>query len=66
LLTYALPHLAIQARIELARVYVALADLPGARTLMREIDDLLRRRPEMGTLVGQAGTLRAQLSKAAW
>jgi LuxR family transcriptional regulator, maltose regulon positive regulatory protein len=63
LLTYALPHLAIQARIELVRVYVALADLPGARTLMREIDDLLRRRPEMGTLVGQAGTLRAQLSK---
>jgi LuxR family transcriptional regulator, maltose regulon positive regulatory protein len=63
LLTYALPHLAIQARIELVRVYVALADLPGARTLMREIDDLLRRRPEMGTLVGQAGALRAQLSK---
>jgi LuxR family maltose regulon positive regulatory protein len=63
LLTYALPHLAIQGRIELVRVYVALADLPGARTLMREIDDLLRRRPEMGTLVGQAGTLRAQLSK---
>ncbi|HEV8278572.1 MAG TPA: LuxR C-terminal-related transcriptional regulator [Streptosporangiaceae bacterium] len=63
LLTYALPHLAIQARIELARVYVALADLPGARTLMREIDGLLRRRPGMGTLVGQAGTLRTQLSK---
>jgi LuxR family maltose regulon positive regulatory protein len=29
---------------------------------MREIDDLLRRRPGLGNLVGQAQTLRAQLS----
>ena len=63
LLTYALPYFALQARIELARVYIALADLAGARTLMREIDGLLRQRPEMGNLADQAGTLRAQLSK---
>ena len=63
LLTYALPHFAVQARIELARVHLALADLPGARTLMREVDDLLRRRPGLGTLVGEARALRAQLSK---
>jgi LuxR family maltose regulon positive regulatory protein len=62
LLTYALPHLALQARIELTRVYLALADLAAARTLMREIDGLLRRRPGMGTLAGQAEELRAQLS----
>src|SRR5262245_46559382 len=30
---------------------------------MREIDGLLRRRPEMGTLAGQVGALRAQLSE---
>jgi LuxR family maltose regulon positive regulatory protein len=63
LLTYALPHFAVQARIELTRVHLTLADLAGARTLMREIDELLRRRPGMGTLGGQAQTLRAQLSK---
>jgi len=62
LLTYALPHLAVQARIELIRVYLALADVAAARKLMREIDDLLRRRPGMGTLAGQASELRAQLS----
>jgi LuxR family transcriptional regulator, maltose regulon positive regulatory protein len=62
-LTYALPHLALQARIELARVYIALADLAGARTLMREIDELLRRRPGMGNLEDQAEELRAQPSK---
>ena len=30
---------------------------------MREIDDLLRRRPGLGTLVGQARALRARLVK---
>ncbi len=35
LLTYALPYFAVQARIELIRVHLVLADLAGARTLMR-------------------------------
>ena len=30
---------------------------------MREIDDLLKRRPGLGTLAGEAGALRAQLSR---
>jgi LuxR family transcriptional regulator, maltose regulon positive regulatory protein len=63
LLTYALPYLAVQARIELARVHLALADQPAARTLMREIDGLLRHRPGLGTLVRDAEALRAQLSR---
>jgi LuxR family transcriptional regulator, maltose regulon positive regulatory protein len=63
LLTYALPHLAVQARIELAHAHLSLADLAGARTLAREIDDLLNRRPGLGTLVDEAATLRDQLAK---
>ena len=63
LLTYALPYLAVQARVELARVHLALADLAGARTLMCEVDDLLKRRPGLGTLVGEAEAFRAQLSR---
>jgi LuxR family transcriptional regulator, maltose regulon positive regulatory protein len=63
LLTYALPYLAVQARIELTRVHLALADLAGARTLMREVDELLRRRPGLGTLAGQARVLRARLAE---
>jgi LuxR family transcriptional regulator, maltose regulon positive regulatory protein len=62
-LTYALPYLAVQARIELIRVHLAVADLAGARTLMREIDELLRRRPGLGTLTGEAQELRARLAK---
>ena len=30
---------------------------------MREVDDLLKRRPGLGSLVGEAGALRAQLSR---
>jgi LuxR family transcriptional regulator, maltose regulon positive regulatory protein len=59
LLTYALPYFAVQARIELARAHLALADLAGARLLMREIDEVLKRRPGMGTLVGEAEALQA-------
>jgi LuxR family maltose regulon positive regulatory protein len=61
-LTYAIPHLAVQARIELARVHLGLADIAAARTLMREIDEVLRHRPALGNLVGEAGVLRAQLA----
>ncbi len=61
-LTYAIPHLAVQARIELARVHLALADIAGARKLIREIDELLKRRGDLGTLAGEARVLRAQLS----
>jgi len=63
LLTYAQPHLAVQIRIELIRVHHALNDLAGARTLMREIDDLLKRRPGLGTLADEAETLRDRLAK---
>jgi LuxR family maltose regulon positive regulatory protein len=62
-LTYIFPHLAVQARIELARVHLALADAAGARTLMREIDGMLKRRPDLGTLIGDAQALRVRLAQ---
>ena len=63
LLTYALPYFAVQARLELARVHFALADLAGAKTLMREVDELLRHRPGLGNLAGEARPLRDRLAK---
>ena len=62
-LTWAFPYHAVQLRLELIRVYLALADLAGARTLMREIDDVLRHRPDLGTLVGEVAALRSQLAR---
>jgi LuxR family maltose regulon positive regulatory protein len=63
-LTYAVPHLAAQARIELGRVHLALADTAGARTLMREVQEILHRRPGLGAFVRQAEELRAELAQA--
>jgi LuxR family transcriptional regulator, maltose regulon positive regulatory protein len=61
--TYGQPHLAVQARIELIRVHLALADITGARTLMQEIDEILRHRPDLGTLAGHVKQLHARLGK---
>ena len=63
LLTYAQPHLAVQIRIELIRAHIALADTSGARTLMREVDEVLQLRPGLGILVGEAEALRARLAQ---
>ena len=63
LLTYAQPHVAVQTRIELIRAHIALADISGARTLMREVDEVLQLRPGLGILAGEAEALRAKLSK---
>ena len=63
LLTYAQPHFAVQARIELVGVHISLGDLAGAQTLMREVDELLQRRPCLGALAEQAQELRARLAE---
>jgi LuxR family maltose regulon positive regulatory protein len=60
-LTYALPWLAVQVRLELTRAHLSLADSAGAETLLTEVDELLARRPALGVLRWQASGLRAQL-----
>ena len=63
-LTHATPHLATQTRLELARCHLALADFAAARTLLREAEDILKRRPGLGVFAVQAGDLQAELSHA--
>jgi LuxR family maltose regulon positive regulatory protein len=60
-LTYALPHLAVQVRLELARNYLALTDVAAAKEALWEVDSLLWRRPGLGVLRDQAEELRARL-----
>ena len=60
-LTWALPHLAVQVCLELARDYLALTNAGAARRLLVEVDDLLSRRPRLGLLLDQAAELHAQL-----
>ena len=63
LMTYAHPHWAVQLRIALIRVHLAINDLAGARTLITEIDEILKRRPGLGTLAAEAEALRARLTR---
>jgi LuxR family maltose regulon positive regulatory protein len=64
-LSYAIPWLAVQTRVELARVHLALADVEGARTLLREAGDVFQHRPDLGTLRQQAQELRGQMTNVA-
>ena len=57
----AVPYLATQARLELARAHLTLADPAAARLLLREVGDLLRRRPALGVLAQEAEDLQMQL-----
>jgi LuxR family maltose regulon positive regulatory protein len=61
LLTYALPVVSVQALLELARTYLALADPPGALAALRQIDDIRRHRRDLGALATQAKELRSRL-----
>jgi LuxR family maltose regulon positive regulatory protein len=60
-LTHAIPWFAVQVRLELIRAHLGLADPAGARTLLREIDDILRRRSDLGTLSEHVEDVRRQV-----
>jgi LuxR family transcriptional regulator, maltose regulon positive regulatory protein len=60
--TYGLPFVAVRLRLQLAKVLLALAEVLAARQLLREIDDILARRPALGTLTGEADDLRLALA----
>ena len=63
--TFALPYLAVRVRLHLAQVYLSLAERTTARHLLREIDDILVRRPALGVLVDQVSEFRRILTSTA-
>ena len=63
LLTYALPVVSVQALLELARSYIALADPGGAAAVLRQVHDILQQRPDLGVLPRQAEELQSRLAQ---
>jgi len=63
LLTSSMPHRSVQTLLELAQAYLGLDDVAGARAVLRQADEVIRRRPDLGVLPGQAADLRATLDR---
>ena len=61
LLTYALPYFAVQTLLELGRACLALDDGAGARVVLGQAREILRRRPDLGILPSQAEELWSKL-----
>ena len=59
----ALPWLAVQARLGLVRIHLALNDAGAAAELLAEIDRLLLRRPQLGSLRGSATYLHERIDR---
>jgi LuxR family maltose regulon positive regulatory protein len=53
----------VQALLELARSYIALADPGGAAAVLRQVHDILQQRPDLGVLPRLADDLQSKLAK---
>jgi LuxR family transcriptional regulator, maltose regulon positive regulatory protein len=63
--TFALPFIAVRLRLQLAKVYWTLGDHASARHLLREIDDVLLHRPDLGVLVDEVAEFRRIVTSSA-
>jgi LuxR family maltose regulon positive regulatory protein len=61
LLTSAMPHRSVQTLTEMARTYLGLDDVAGARAVLRQADEVLQQRPNLGVLPRQVAGLKAAL-----
>jgi LuxR family maltose regulon positive regulatory protein len=59
-LTAAIPWLSALTLLQLARIHIASGDSAGARTILRDLNDLLRDRPDLGIVGDQAARLAVQ------
>jgi LuxR family maltose regulon positive regulatory protein len=63
--TFALPSFAVRLRLQLAKLYIAMADATTARHLLREIDDIVLHRPALGALIDEVSHLRHLVTASA-
>ena len=63
--TPAAPWFSVDALLELARAYLAVSDLGGARLALREAEAIVRRRPALGRLTAEVAAMRERLAGAA-
>ena len=61
-LNAAIPGLAVQTMLEMARAYLEISDVSAARTLIREAGDVVAQRPDLGLLPHALDNLRETVS----
>jgi LuxR family maltose regulon positive regulatory protein len=61
LLTHAIPWLSVRCLLELARSYVAMSDADGARAVLTQAEEVLRKRPNIGPVTADVRALREQI-----
>ena len=65
LANHAAPWFSVDALLELARAYLAISDPGGAQLVLREAEQIIRRRPSLGILTTELVEMRRRLSGAA-
>jgi LuxR family maltose regulon positive regulatory protein len=64
LANHASPWLSVDALLNLSRAYLAMSDPAGAQLALREAEEIVRRRPALGTLTTELVEVRARLKDA--
>jgi LuxR family transcriptional regulator, maltose regulon positive regulatory protein len=62
LLDHGLPWVTVHVGLELTRAHLALGEASAARTVLKETERVLELRPQMGSLVEEAGELRDRVA----
>jgi LuxR family maltose regulon positive regulatory protein len=62
LLTAACPGLAVESLLAFAHAHLAIGDAAGARTLLAQAGQVIRRRPDLGALPREMAALRATIT----
>ena len=62
LLGHSIPWLAVQVGLELTRAHLALGEVSAARTVFAEAEEVLERRPDLGSLVEETQELRERVA----
>lgn len=62
-LTVAVPLVAVQNLSEMARAFIEVADMAGARRVMRDAADIIAVRPKVGTLEAEYTAIKERLAE---
>jgi len=62
-LSWVIPTVAVQARLDLARCAIGLGDVPRARSYLSEVDDIVHICPDLGALIDETEGIEAELAE---